>query len=126
MIVNVNGPQEATTGDNVTLMCSVYGYLRDLSGPNWTFSGVGHKTMPMEFNLSEYSVSYTDRIKSNLTIINMTEEDFGVYTCSVEGNETTFTLQEGKFAYIMHFDYTICKPSYLKISLGKNVLKTPC
>ena len=42
--------------------------------------------------LSGSSISSTERVVSQLTIRNVTEDDSGEYTCSVPGNSTTATL----------------------------------
>ena len=71
--------------------------------------------------LSGSSISSTERVVSQLTIRNVTEDDSGEYTCSVPGNSTTATLTvvlEGnnfmlfKHSYAMSvftFLYMICK-----------------
>ena len=83
----------------VELVCEVYGYPRDSSSPVWT-----HGSDPVQDGdrisinvtsaslLSGSSVSSTNRVESHLTISNVTEEDTGEYTCSVQGNSSTVTL----------------------------------
>ena len=84
---------------DVELVCEVYGYPHDSSSPVWT-----HGSDPVQDGdrisitvtsaslLSGSSVSSTNRVVSRLTISNVTEEDSGPYTCSVQGNNSTITL----------------------------------
>ena len=81
------------------LVCAVYGYPRDSSGPVWTHgSDTVQDDDRISINvtnaglLSGGSVSSTNSVESRLTISNVTEEDSGEYTCSVQGNSSTVTL----------------------------------
>ena len=100
MVVEV---EAVYTGDStdVELVCEVYGYPRDSFGPVWT-----HGSDPVQDGdrisitvasaslLSGSSVSSTNRVESRLTISNVTEEDSGEYTCSVQGNSSFITLSQ--------------------------------
>ena len=95
----------ADEGSTVVLSCEVYGYLHDSSPPVWTSSertsddlnsGRFTTTLTNARLLSGNSVSSTERVVSQLTIVNVTGDDSGTYyTCSVEGNSTTVTVTVG-------------------------------
>ena len=83
----------------VELVCEVYGYPRDSSGPVWIHGSdtvtddCWHTINVASASLlSGSSVSSTNRVESRLTISNVPEEDTGEYTCSVQGNSSTVTL----------------------------------
>ena len=88
-------------GSEVVLWCEVYGYPRDSSLPVWTWSGgelSDRSTTTVTGLLSgASSVSFTERVVSQLTISNATEGDSGEYTCSVPGNSTSINVDIGKF-----------------------------
>ena len=80
----------------VELVCEVYGYPRNLSHPVWTTRGSAVQNdcthCITEVLFSGMSVSYDQRMESVLSILNMTVEDTGEYTCSVHGNSSAVTL----------------------------------
>ena len=94
--------ESVVEGSVVVLSCEVYGYPRNSSSPVWTSS---HDLQSGRFSVSSNSdlltgdsVALSDRVISQLTIVNVTMEDAGEYTCSVQGNSTTITLVViGKF-----------------------------
>ena len=73
----------------------------------WSSPGRDFQTERFNINLSNDdrlmsdSVPDTERVVSQLTITDVTEEDEGEYTCSVEGQSDTFRVSLGK-SYI-HF-----------------------
>ena len=91
----------------IVLTCEVYGYPRDSSPPVWSSPGRDLQTERFNITLSNGdrlmndSVPDTERVVSQLTITDVTEEDEGEYTCSVEGQSDTFRVSLGK-SYI-HF-----------------------
>ena len=113
VVVEVEGPGTVYTDEvsKVTLSCKIYGYPRDPSPPVWTFSErTSDELQSGRFNtavtdvrpLNGSSISTTERVVSQLTIRNVTEGDSGEYTCSVQGNSTTVTLDiiTGKFTLV--------------------------
>ena len=80
----------------VELVCEVYGYPRNSSHPVWTTKGSAvqndcrHCITGSLF--SGISVSYDQRVESVLSILNMTVEDAGEYTCLVNGESSAVTL----------------------------------
>ena len=81
------------------LKCEVYGYPRNSSPPVWTHGSDEMQNGRYTTNvinaglLSGNSISTTERVVSQLTIINVTANDSGDYTCSWQGNSTTVTLR---------------------------------
>ena len=100
MVVEVESPGTVFTGEGseVDLTCEIYGYPRDSSSPVWTRGSDKLQndryttTVINAGHLSGSSISSTERVVSQLTIRNVTEDDSGEYTCSVPGNSTTATL----------------------------------
>ena len=100
--------ESVVEGSVVVLSCEVYGYPRNSSSPVWTSS---HDLQSGRFSVSNNSrlltgnsVALNVRFISQLTIVNVTMEDAGEYTCSVQGNSTTITLVViGKFLCILIF-----------------------
>ena len=91
-------------GSEVVLWCEVYGYPRDSSPPVWTWSGGelsdrSTTTVTGSDGLlsGASSVSFSERVVSQLTISNATEGDSGEYKCSVPGNSTSINVDIGKF-----------------------------
>ena len=86
----------------IVLTCEVYGYPRDSSPPVWSSPGRDLQTERFNITLSNGdrlmsdSVPDTERVVSQLTITDVTEEDEGEYTCSVEGQSDTYHLILGK------------------------------
>ena len=110
MSVGVNPSDQQvflTEGSEVVLLCEVYGYPRDSSPPVWTWSGgelSDRSTITVTDNSGllsgASSVSFTERVVSQLTILCASEGDSGEYTCSVPGNSTSLelTVSEGMVA----------------------------
>ena len=100
MIVEVKSPGTVFTGEGslVSLTCEIYGYPHNSCSPVWTRGSEklqGDKYTTTVINaglLSGSSIFSTERVVSQLTIRNVTEDDSGEYTCSVEGNSTTANL----------------------------------
>ena len=100
VIVEVKSPGAVFTGEGamVNLVCEIYGYPHDYSFPVWTrgsdkLQNDRYTTTVINAGLlSGSSISSTERVVSQLTISNVTEDDSGEYTCSVDGNSTTATL----------------------------------
>ena len=96
-------------GSEVVLWCEMYGYPRDSSPPVWTWSG-GELSDRSTTTVTDSngllsgasSVSFTERVVSQLTILCASEGDSGEYTCSVPGNSTSLelTVSEGMVAKI--------------------------
>ena len=85
------------------LICEVYGYPRDSFPPKWSSPGRDLTTCKFstELNngdrLSNGSISSYDKVVSELSICtNLTHEDEGEYTCSVEGQSSTTSIYVGK------------------------------
>ena len=98
MYVQVQPPPSIYLEDRhyVELVCEVYGHPRNSSHPVWTTRGSAVKndcrhciTGGLFIGMS---VSYDQRMESVLSILNMTVEDTGEYTCSVRGNSSAITL----------------------------------
>ena len=85
---------------SLKLSCEVYGYLRSSSHPVWTAGNdvvqndERHKvTVENVYLLSYYRrVSLLKRVVSHLTIIKVTNQDLGDYTCSIQGNSSRVTV----------------------------------
>ena len=103
MVVEVESDSQilVTEGSVVVLSCEVYGYPRDSSPPVWTSSqwtsdelqsGRFSTSLTNENRLSDSSVPSSERVVSQLTIVNVTAEDSGEYTCEVTGNSTSISL----------------------------------
>ena len=98
--MEVESPGTAFTGQSsrVSLTCEIYGYPHNSSSPVWTrgsdkLQNDRYTTTVIDAGLmSGSSISSTERVVSQLTIRNVTEDDSGEYTCSVPGNGTTATL----------------------------------
>ena len=110
------------------LVCAVYGYLRDSSSPVWTHGSDpvldGDRisiTVTSASLLSGSSISSTNRVESHLTISNVTEEDTGEYTCSVQGNSSsiTLTVESGKFisCWLLDTCTSIYSTKYLRCKI---------
>ena len=82
--------------DFVQLVCEVYGYPHITSHPVWRRRGNSvqndNKYSVSGCLFSGMSVSYDQRVVSALSILNVTVEDTGEYTCSVSGNSSTVAL----------------------------------
>ena len=82
----------------VNLTCEIYGYPHDYSFPVWTRGSDKLRSDRYTTTVNDKSLMYrrrlssTERFVSQLTIRNVTEDDSGEYTCSVDGNSTTATL----------------------------------
>ena len=122
MVVESVSSPTVYTGESTEaeLVCAVYGYPRDSSSPVWTNGSDpvqdGDRisiTVASASLLSGSSVSSTNRVESRLTISNVTEEDSGEYTCSVQGNSSTVTLtvESGKFISYWLLRYFRIEPS---------------
>ena len=101
VIVEVGIPLKVDIGGSAILVCEVYGYLRNSMQPQWTFMD---DILPNNDNMgilyeNSFPDSTTGRLKSYLAIITVSEENFGDYTCSVEGNSSSVTLRRGKFRH---------------------------
>ena len=76
-------------------------YPRDSSPPVWSSPGRDLQTERFNITLSNGdrlmsdSVPDTERVVSQLTITDVTEDE-GEYTCSVEGQSDTFSVSLGK------------------------------
>ena len=88
---------------SVVLTCEVYGYPRDPSPPVWSSPGRDLQTCKFSTDLrngdllNDGSVSSEERVVSQLSICtDLTEEDEGEHTCSVEGQSDTYHLILGK------------------------------
>ncbi|CAI8044748.1 Class II receptor tyrosine kinase, partial [Geodia barretti] len=86
----------------IVLTCEVYGYPRDSSPPKWSSPGRNLETGRFITTLSDTgplsggSVSSTDKVTvSQLTIYCASETDNGEYTCSVDGESTSFRVDLG-------------------------------
>ena len=105
--MEVDIPSKVDIGGNVVLVCEVYGYLRNSIQPQWTFMDdiLPNNTIIIFLNNNNMGLFYessgldstTGRLESYLAIITVSEENFGDYTCSVEGNSSSVTLYRGKF-----------------------------
>ena len=82
----------------IVLTCEVYGYPRNSSPPKWSSPGRDLETGRFNTTLSntglltDGSVSSTEKVVSQLTIYCASETDEGEYTCSVDGQSATLTL----------------------------------
>ena len=92
----------------VSLTCEVHGFLRSMAPPTWLDSK--GELVPVEssnYSVSNYSVVSTTSSRpaalisnssaiqgqrSIFTILRLSEEDEGNYTCMVEGNSSTVQL----------------------------------
>ena len=104
----------------VELVCEAYGYPRNSSHPMWSTRGsvvqndCRHCITGSLF--SGISVSYDQRVESVLSILNMTVEDAGEYTCLVNGESSavTLTVLSGKLkSYLSKnklYVYALSKP----------------
>ena len=105
VIVEVDIPSKVDIGGNIILVCKVYGYLRNSMQPQWTFMDDIVPNNSIKIFLNEMGLhksvldSTTGRLESYLAIITVLEENFGDYTCSVEGNSSSVTLRRGKFRH---------------------------
>ena len=106
-------------------MCEVYGYPRDSSLPVWTHGRDAIQnecrhtiTVSNATLLSGRNISSDESVVSVLSIVNVTANDAGEYTCSVTGNSSTVILavNPGKYMnmYIpvcLHVHLTFKMPS---------------
>ena len=123
MIVEVKSPGTVFTGEGslVSLTCEIYGYPHNSCSPVWTRGSEklqGDKYTTTVINAGLLNVSSTERVVSQLTIRNVTEDDSGEYTCSVEGNSTTANLTvvlEGNID--LHFMLCVVSISVMNICL---------
>ena len=83
-------------GRNASLTCTAYGGPLDSLSLNFTWSG------PMGVDTSDVETlsSVNDSVSSILTLVNVTEDFIGNYSCSVAYNDTTHLVSTAEGAIL--------------------------
>ena len=120
MVVDVQYVGLQVREGTAILICEVYGYPRDSSPPKWSSPGRDLTTCKFSTELNNGdrlsnngSISSYDKVVSELSICtNLTQEDEGEYTCSVEGKSSTTSIYIGKLQHSLQLSSDLLLSPY--------------
>ncbi|XP_078496229.1 vascular endothelial growth factor receptor kdr-like isoform X2 [Lissotriton helveticus] len=104
--------EKLLVGDTLSLVCSVWTPLNGQARVDWTFNGVVLKDSGVR--RSSYQVGFQKFYYGNLTKVNVSREDRGVYTCSVDAESSLKN----------NITVKVYQKAFIKVSQKKSLVHT--